>query len=194
MDNDYEIVFLAQEKDEVASNILYNKYKIFLKSKSKKYYNFLRNFGLDFDDVFQEILVAFEVSINKFNQEYDASFFTFLTACVEKHMISICRKYSSEKYKVLNEALYFDNDDEYSLLDIIGDNNTPEVNLLVESDLNLLYKNINNKLTFYESVVFDLKINGFEYQEISDILDINIKSVYNYIRSIKLKIKSNCNI
>ena len=194
MDNDYELVFLAQEKDEIANEILYNKYKRFLNIRAKKYYNFFKKYGLEFEDILQEIMLAFESSINCFNQESDASFFTFANTCINKAVGTLLEKCKRDRNKALNDALCIDNREEGSLLEILGDFNTPESKLIEEENFNLLFNKIDNKLTFSESVVFKLKINGYDYHEISDVLDVDIKSVYNYIRSIKHKIKKNCRI
>ena len=45
-----------------------------------------------------------------------------------------------------------------------------------------------NILTELECNVFELKIKGFNSKEISDILDIEIKDIYNAVERIKTKI------
>ena len=52
-----------------------------------------------------------------------------------------------------------------------------------------LVKEVGKVLTDFEIQVFELKINGFDYKEIAEILDKDIKAVDNALQRIKLKIK-----
>lgn len=194
MYNDYELVFLAQEKDEIASEMLYSKYEDFINNKAKKNYYILKKYGLELEDIKQEVIIGFEKAINDFDQDNEACFFTFANMCVDRHLHTIMKKYTGYRNKILNDAFCIDEDDEYSLLDIVGDNNTPEYCLFEKDDADNLFNKIDNELTFSESIVFKLKLDGYDYKEISDVLDVKIKSVYNYIRKIKLKVKRICNI
>ena len=56
-----------------------------------------------------------------------------------------------------------------------------------------MLRRTNNILTDFEKQVFELKINGFEYKEIADILDKDSKSIDNALQRIRLKIKNNLN-
>lgn len=194
MYNDYELVSLAQEKDEIATNILYDKYYYLIKKKARKIYNYLKKYGLEFDDVVQELVIGFENAINNFNQDNDASFFTFANICMDRNIISLATNCKRNKYRILNEALQIDIEENFSLLEVVGDNTTPESELFEKDSAYLLFSKIDNKLTFMESMIFELKINGYDYKEISNILDIDAKHVYNCISRIKAKIRKLCNI
>ena len=52
-----------------------------------------------------------------------------------------------------------------------------------------IYIKIKNGLTGFEDVVFELKIQGYEYKEIANILDIDSKDIYNAINRIRIKTK-----
>ena len=71
---------------------------------------------------------------------------------------------------------------------MISDDVTPETELFNKEDANLLYNKIKSVLTNFEDNVFELKIRGFSYKEIADILDIENKDIYNAIDRIKNKI------
>ena len=46
-----------------------------------------------------------------------------------------------------------------------------------------------NTLTDREAQVFELRMNGFSYNEISILLDIKSKNIYSYIKQIRRKVK-----
>ena len=98
------------------------------------------------------------------------------------------------KYKFLNEAIPLEtlaDEEETSLIYFIQDNsNNPETGLLSTEEFRELYTTISNELTDLEECVFKLKIQGFNYKEIADILDKEEKSIDNAIQRIKIKIKS----
>ena len=78
-----------------------------------------------------------------------------------------------------------------NLIDFIQDNsNNPELGLLSNEEFKELYTKISHELTSLEECVFKLKIQGFSYKEIADILDKEEKSIDNAIQRIKVKIKS----
>ena len=58
------------------------------------------------------------------------------------------------------------------------------------SNFKELYTKISHELTELEECVFKLRMQGFSYKEIADILDKEEKSIDNAIQRIKVKIKS----
>lgn len=185
--NDYELVSLAQENNEVAINILHEKYKNIIYNKSKKVFNCLQKKGLELTDVIQEATIGFEEAIAGYNQDDNALFYTFACVCIDRQLKTLLIKQSRNKHKILNEAIALD-DDEEGLYNLLSDYVTPEVELFNKEDAYQLYNNIKEILTDLEDSVFELKIQEFSYREISDILDIEIKDIYNAVDRIKNKI------
>ena len=190
--NDYELVDLAQESNEDAINLLHQKYQPIIKQKCRKFVKYLNNKGIELCDLIQEGNIAIEIAIQKFNQADNVSFYTYVNLCIEGRLMSMLRKSNRIKYKILNDAMPLEMDnDETNLIDIIEDNSyNPELELLTEEKRNELYITISEELTDFEDFVFNLKVQGFNYKEIADILDRDIKSIDNAIQRIKIKIKS----
>jgi len=186
--NDYELVSLAQENNEVAINILHEKYKSIIYNKSKKVFNYLQKRGLELTDVIQEATIGFEEAIMGYNQDDKALFYTFANVCIDRQLKTLLIKQSRNKHKILNEAIALDCDDENNLYNMLSDEMTPEVELFNREEASELYNNIKEVLTDLEDSVFELKIQGFSYKEISDVLDIEIKDIYNAVDRIKNKI------
>ena len=189
--NDYELVSLAQEQNEDAINMIHEKYQPLIRKKSQKYLKYLKNKGIELSDLIQECTIALEEAIYKFNSNDDGSFYTFANLCMDNQIMSEIRKQNRIKYKPLNESIPLEDDTENNLIDFIGDNSkNPELDILSNEDFKELYLTIIKELTDLEECVFNLKVQGFTYKEISDILDKDDKSIDNAIQRIKIKIKS----
>lgn len=187
--NDYELVFLAQENDEFATNILYKKYMDIISSKARRVYNYyLDKKGLDLEDVLQEAMIGFDTAIKKFNQNSDAIFFTFANLCIDRQLKTLVTKYSRDKHKFLNDAISLDFYDNKNLYDFVSDGFTPENRMLEIENVDFLYNKIKVLLTDIEDVIFDLKIMGLSYNEISSFLETDIKDVYNALGRIRIKV------
>ncbi len=192
--NDYELVSLAQENNEQASEALYLKYRPLIQKISHKYFKYLKNKGVEFNDLLQECTIGFEEAILKFNEQDNTSFYTFVRMCMERQMMSEVTRQNREKHKFLNEAVpleTIEDDGDINLIDCIGDNrNNPELGLMLDEDFKELYLKVVSKLTDFEECVFRLKLQDFDYQEIALILDRDSKSIDNAIQRIRLKIKN----
>jgi RNA polymerase sporulation-specific sigma factor len=154
----------------------------------------LHNKGIELSDLIQECTIGFEEAIHNFNQKDSASFYTFANICMDRQLMSELTYQNRDKHKVLNEAIPLESieeENETNLLDCIQDNsNNPELDLLFSEELKELYQQISKELTNLEECVFKLKIQGFDYKEIADILDKDEKSIYNTVQRIKAKTKS----
>lgn len=188
--NDFELVSLAQENNEEAIEILYKKYNDLIQRKAKRVLRILKGSGIELSDIIQEALIGFDEAIRKFNQNDDTIFSTFAIICIDGRIKTFILKQNRGKYRFLNEAVNFENrDSECNLLDLVSDNVTPESLLFNDVSESEIYIKIKNGLTSFEDVVFELKIQGYEYKEIANILDIDSKDIYNAINRIRIKTK-----
>lgn len=193
--NDYELVSMAQEQNEDATLILHQKYQPLIHKKSRKFYQYLQNKGIELEDLIQECTIGFEEAIHNFNQNDNVRFYTFACVCMDRQLMSELTRLNRDKHKFLNEAIPLETIDENNengnLIDFIQDNtNNPEIGLLSKSETENLYAQIIKHLTSLEECVFRLKIQNFNYKEIADILDKDEKSIDNAIQRIKTKIKT----
>lgn len=183
--NDYELVSLAQENNDIAIDLLHKKYKDLIYNKSKKIYYCLRNRGLELSDVMQEAMIGFEEAIKAYNQDDNTLFYTFAMLCVDRQLKSLVLKQNRDKHKFLNEAITLDNDDD--LYNILSNDITPETEFFSKEEANNIYNNLKDCLTEFEELVFELKLQGCSYKEISDILDVDSKDIYNAVSRIRVK-------
>lgn len=193
--NDYELLSYVKECSEEANEILFEKYRPLIVNMASKMIKYSTNLGLEVNDLIQEGMLGFNMAINTFNENEEASFFTYAKTCIERKMLSMVISAKRQKHKILNESMSFeiynDDDDINTLQAITADNSYNPENIIVQTeDEKRLVEKIIDELTPLEQSVFELKISGFKYREIADILDKNLKVIDNALNRIKTKIKN----
>ena len=188
--NDYELVFLAQEGNEDAVNIIYQKYKPIIVKKSKNAIVFATHHGIDINDIMQEGFIGLDEAIKNFSQDTDASFYTFAMLCVDRQILNYVRKITGGKDKILNDAITIND----SLEKTVDDGTNLELSFMVRDNDIYMVNEIRKILTDFERQVFDLRIKGYSFEEIGNELNKDMKSIYNTLQRIRLKIKKNIKI
>lgn len=194
-ENDYELLYLVEEENEDAKNMFFEKYKPLVEVTANKYYHYIRNKGYELNDLIQEGLLGLNNAIKDFKHQKNVKFITFASVCIERQIQSFIRNVTRQKHKVLNDSLSIDYSNDIngrSLLDILFDpqNLNPEDSFISEEEEEELMDNIKEILTDKEFEVFELRIQGFSYQEIAKLLNISTKSVDGTIYRIKNKINT----
>ncbi len=190
---DNEVVNMVCDNEE-ATDLLYEKYKYIIDILLSKYRAVLKYHNLDVLEVRQDAIIAFMDAINNYNQEKNASLPTFITICVNRKIQNVIRKSSTIKETVLRESFSLDytygDDDETTLADIIiEENSNPELKVINKENYNILVSKIDESLSPFEKEVFDLMINNFQTEEISELLNEPVKKIYNTAHRIRDKIK-----
>lgn len=190
--NDYELIYMAKEKNEDALKYLYEKYKPLLEKKARECSKIIGNKGIEYNDVLQECMIAFQEAIDVFDQDGKALFYTFVNLCVDRQLKSLITKTNRMKNKLFNESISLDNvyDNEESIVEFIKENNTnPEEVLIDLDDESKLYDKIMDGLRDNEKEIFKLKVQGFNYIEIAEKLNKDAKSISNILYRIRNKVK-----
>lgn len=193
--NDYELLMMVQENNEDAKDILYNKYSYLIGTIIKKYIAIAKKMGIDYKDMYQEAMLGFASAIDSYNDDKNTTLNTFISMCIERRLNTLVVHYSTQKHKIENETLSIDyvyDSYEATLAEIISDNNANDpLNKIQEKErvkniINLLEK----KLSIQEKQVYNLLLDGLNYNQISTILDKSPKSIDNSIQRIKYKLKN----
>lgn len=192
--NDYELLSYISEKNEEASEVLFEKYRPLILATANRMLGYCKNTGLELNDLIQEGMLGLNLAMNSFDEEKDTSFYTYAKMCIERKIISQVVASRRLKHKVLNDSLSLENTDEnntdYVYDKSLTDNSyNPEEILFNGENERDLVKEVSDILTDFEAQVFELKINGFDYKEIAEILDKDIKAIDNALQRIKVKIK-----
>ena len=189
--NDYELISYINDQNEEANNLLIKKYEPLISKIANKMIISCPNTGLDINDLIQEGRIGLNHAVSYFDSNKDITFYTYAKKCIERKMISVIVATKRLKYKVLNESLSYDIDnDDYNFENLLKDNSSNPENIIINSDSEaLLIDKIKSHLTDFENEVFDLLIASFNYKEIAIMLDKNKKQVDNAIQRIKNKVK-----
>lgn len=193
--NDYEVLSMVADNED-ATELLFKKYKPLIVGLAKKIYGMAQNTGFDLNDLVQEAMIGFSTAINTFDENKDTTFFTYAKTCIERRLYSLIKSASRFKHQLLNESYSVEDlaTDSRSLENLLEDSSSnPESKLIDDENTKELIKNIQKTLTNLESAVFELKISGFNYKEIAEILDKDSKSIDNAISRIKLKVQKYLN-
>ncbi len=191
--DDFELIYLIEEKNEEALNILYDKYKPIIDLKAKRYLKYGKKIGLEYQDLFQEGMLGLSEAISSFKDDKKAQFKTFANLCIERQIFSLLKKASRKKHTLLNDSVSLDesiNENENTLLDIFfEEGKDPSEMVEFKENKRELFKKIYQVLTPLEREVFDLKTNNFDYKEISRLLNKSYKSIDSAIQRIRLKVR-----
>lgn len=197
-ENDYELLYLVSENNEDARDMFFDKYDNVIRMKASKYKKFVESKGFDFNDLLQEGRLGLTQAINDYKEQKNVQFYTFANLCIDRQLATFLRNITRDKHKLLNESISLDtstNSIGRPLTELILDdkNIDPEVSFIELEEKTKLYNDIEKKLTTIENDVFNLRIQGFTYKEIAQLLNVTEKSVDGAIGRIKSKIANMVN-
>jgi len=185
--NDYELVYQIRENDEIAYNVLFDKYSFIVNKLAYEYYLKNKNIGIEYEELCQEGFYAIAMALKDYNQD-SSLFYTYVSICVKREMERLIKFYRRNKQMILNDSISINttigNDDSLFLEDVISSGISSEDVFMSDYRYEKLqmYK---HELAFEESLVYELKFNKFSNKEISALLDLPYKKVDNYLRKIK---------
>lgn len=192
-ENDNELIYLVSESNEDAKELIYQKYRPIIEMKAKKYVKFVVSKGYDMNDLIQEGMIGLTQAINDFKEQKNVQFQTFANLCIDRKIFSFIRNITRDKHRLLNESISIDAS--YSstgkpLIEMLFDENNinPEEIFIERETKYELFNKIDEKLSKSEKEVFDLRMQGFSYKEISELLNITSKAVDGTLSRIKNKI------
>ena len=188
---DVELVELAQSGDNDATDTLVERYKNFVRGKSRTYFLI----GADKEDIIQEGMIGLFKAIRDFDVNKQAQFRSFAELCVTRQIITAIKSATRQKHIPLNTYVslsrpVYEDESEKTLLDLISMEYImdPEQIFINQESLGITEQRINDSLSSFERSVLELYINGKTYHEIAEVLNKEPKSVDNAIQRIKRKI------
>ena len=179
--NDYELLDLIDDNDEVIYNIMINKYKPVIYNKALEYYTYLRNNnyeGLTLDDFLEEGLITLNHAIKSFDSNKGSLFYSFLLVCLTSSFNLMLRKI----FTIKNRPLLKYQELEYEVKDSKGIDPYDYVdNLDIYNELNdYLYS-----VSLIDSAIIELRLNDFKYSEIMELLDVSSSKINRTIKMMR---------
>ena len=140
-------------------------------------------------------MIGLSQAINDYKEQKNVQFSTFASICIERQIMTFVRDVNRQKHKILNDSLSIDSTIDKKgrpLMEIAFDekNRNPEDSLIeLDEEVEMLDK-IKSVLTDKEYEVFELRLQGFSYQEMALLLNTTRKSIDGTISRIKSKISN----
>lgn len=189
--NDYELIYLAQEENEIAKELLYKKYAKIINMLIYKKYPKIKKLNIDTKDMYSISLTALNDAINFYNQNQNATFATYLTVVINNSINKYIKKYSSKKEQCINKALSLDfvySNQEF-LNFILDYKNNPDYCISNQDEIKYLTQKAQKNLSIFEYEVYLLLLQNLNYRQIAKLLGKNSKQIDNAIQRIKNKLK-----
>lgn len=149
--------------------------------------------GLDYNDLFQEGMIGLQSAIDNYKEQKNIKFSTFAFICIKRKILTAVKLASSKKYSILNESYSLDyqiDDDNYDFSNTvyITENNAEDL-LVGKENKEYFNKRINEEFTNLEKQVYELRLNDFTNEEISNMLGKSYKSIESTLFRIRIKLK-----
>ncbi|MBQ8534495.1 MAG: sigma-70 family RNA polymerase sigma factor [Bacilli bacterium] len=178
--NDYYLVDMVCENNDDYCNVLFNKYQPVIKKIVYKYYKEYSDYGYDLDDFIQEGNYALFKALKNFNPKRNVIFYTFVSLCVKRQILSFIRMITSKRYNYV-----FISAEDYNFDNMFNVNYDFDYNLYFDE----LIKEVifDNELDY--SCVFELRINNFTFREIHELLGISISQAEYRFKKMKYLLK-----
>lgn len=186
---DEQLSLLAQNNDEEAINLLFSRYKSMVNAIARSYFLV----GGDIEDITQEGMIGLYKAIRSYSKDKKASFKTFANICIRHQIQNEVKKASSEKNKILSSAVpildHADFEDEETNEIILMSNlPSPDDEVIQKENTRELNQKIQQNLSPLEQKILKLYLRGYNYSEISQLSDVNKKSIDNALTRIKQKL------
>lgn len=174
--NDNEILYMRDAESNV---FLFKKYEPIIVATAKKYCGLLKNSVIGIDDLIQVGYIAVNRCIRNYKEDENTLFYTYVVHCIQKEIIKTISISNHKYYSVgVYSGFISDVNDFYRFEE--------------DFDSIVFEKSVYNyclDLSFEFSAVFQLRIAGFTYKEISSLLDIPYKRVDNILQKCKNNLK-----
>ena len=182
--DDYEILYMINDGNDYYE-IMLEKYKPLIITICEKYQGIFKKVGYEFEDLMQIANMALVDAINTYQEQKDVLFYTYCTRCVNNRLKNELRNQLVDKRNTINKVISYNKtvDNQGELIEFLPDNfATNPIDELICEELEIKYINFINSLPFEVAAVYELKQNGFKNQEISTLLELDLKTITKYLR------------
>lgn len=184
--NDEELVLLAQSGNSDAEAYLIERFKSSAEKSAGVYlarYSSYCSLGLlDKDDLYQEGLLGLLSAIYSFRSDRSTAFRTYASVCIANQIKLAIRDANSKKNVPFGNLVSIDDA-------VIASPETAEDSFISNESYKALNDFLGKELSGLELSVIRLFLQDMSYKDISEKLEISVKSVDNAIQRIRAKFK-----
>lgn len=185
-----ELASMICDNDEDVNEALYKKYSYLISIVLNKNKDTLTKLKIELDEAKQESFYALNEALTTYRDDRDASLTVYIINVIDYRVQKLIRKKLRKKTKDEINNVSLENCNE-TLLKITPDiKYNPENLMLSNESYTTLVNGIMLSLSPHEKEIFNLIKENYSYNDISKILNLNIKQVYNSVYRIKDKVKS----
>jgi RNA polymerase sporulation-specific sigma factor len=191
--SELHLIMAARNGDEWAMDTILRRYLGFVRLKASSY--FLA--GGDSNDLVQEGMVGLYKAVRDFRPDKDTSFRSFAELCITRQIITAIKTATRHKHSPLNTYVSFshtpagqDPDADCTLGDALpGPSVEDPISCVISTEeLESLLACLGSTLSSLESQVLTCYLEGRSYEQISDLLDCDPKTVDNALQRVKRKV------
>lgn len=189
--NDYELLYMICDSDD-SLDLLLDKYKPFINQKLIKYADYFKKYGIDLEDLRQEVYLSIISAINNYDEKNNATFYTYLNILIERKIANFWRsQFSAKNSFVINSIpLSAPVNDNLTIGDIVSDDSDMTENIVLERKIVEEVYNFCFALSLDDAFVFELYINGYSREIISTLLNLPYKKISYLLSKNKRKLKN----
>jgi len=190
--NDYELVYQVKENDDIAYNALITKYSNLVNMLARKYIKNNNRIGLEREDLYQAGMLGVFQALDTYDS-HDTIFYTYAALCAKREIKKLLKMSLRQKNKALNESISFDknvsNNSNLTISETISSGYDIESDYILQENIRRLYE-FKYDLPFLDSLIFELRINGFKVKEIGHLLEIPYGTIEYHLNKIRKKAKN----
>ncbi len=190
--SDEALIEALRAGDCCAEDYLYEKYKHFIRSKSRTYFLV----GADREDLIQEGMIGLYKAIRDYNPDKFSSFRTFAELCVTRQIITAIKRATRLKHSPLNTYISLNkplsaDGHERTLIDILSaaSISDPEETVISQEAYETTAKRLKESLSKLECRSLMLFLEGRSYAEIAEELQRTQKAIDNALQRVRVKLE-----
>lgn len=188
-----ELLFLTRCGDMKARDALYDYFYQFIRCMTKKYHYL--NDGLEDEDITQEAMLCFDHALYAYREDMKTKLSTYIGLCTIRCIQSEVRRNKKIKeaceYEIsLDSQIAYTNKKKFE--EVIADSRAtykPDSAYKINEMLLAINRYEEHRMNNLEKVVFQLMKDGYRKDEISTILQLDKKAVYNIVYRLLVKLR-----
>lgn len=185
-----KLLGLAQSGDGKAMEYILEKYRNFVRAKSRTYFLI----GADREDIIQEGMIGLYKAVRDYKQDSGANFRSFADLCITRQIITAIKTATRQKHSPLNSYIslnrpVYENESENTLMNSVIEEHSfdPEEIMINRERFALLEERLVASLSKYETQVLKRYLSGKSYTDIAYEMGKSEKSIDNALQRIKKK-------
>lgn len=191
MIGDYEYLYMIRQNDRSAMDRVHQNFNCLMWKRAHDHFSIQKPQGIGVEDLYQEGYIGFYESLFSYQESRGVGFAFYVNLCVVSSVKTALRKCRGQSYRLLDSRYSLDmsiaEDDSIFLSDLVESRDVRSNPQLMANyyEAQVYLRGVLSKMTLVEQRVFELREEGYGYQEIADKLGITPKKVDNIVQKLR---------